>query len=370
MSEFIKKVCHITTIHPRYDVRIFYKECMSLSRYFHVTLIVADGKGNETFGNVEILDTGKNDYGKLLSRFLNAFRIYKKAASLNQDIYHFHDPDFLLFGYLLRRQGFQVIYDAHEDLPRQILGKEYISPLIRNQISWLSGVLENYLTRKFRAIVCATPVIAKRFRELNSVVTILSNFPLKNEFHENISYENRKNKICYIGGISDVRGIREFLNASEKLKNEFDIELAGSIENDTLRSFIDSFRSKRRIVYHGIIGRDGIITLLSESKIGIVVLHPVPNHLTSLPVKMFEYMAAGLPVIASDFPLWKEIIENAGCGICVNPLDVDQIADAIRLLLENPEKATAMGKNGHEAIKNRYNWEFEESNLINLYNSI
>lgn len=78
-------------------------------------------------------------------------------------------------------------------------------------------------------------------------------------------------------------------------------------------------------------------------------------------------MSAGIPVIASDFPLWKEIVEGSGCGLLVNPLDPEAIAEAIKWLLENPEKAETMGKRGRKAIEECYNWDKESVKLISFY---
>ncbi len=96
----------------------------------------------------------------------------------------------------------------------------------------------------------------------------------------------------------------------------------------------------------------------------------MPNHVDAQPNKMFEYMSAGIPVIASDFPLWREIIEGCGCGICVDPLDPKKIAEAIDYLVDNPEIARRMGENGRKAVYDRYNWDVEEKKLLALYDSL
>ena len=107
--------------------------------------------------------------------------------------------------------------------------------------------------------------------------------------------------------------------------------------------------------------------MLNQSKIGIVTLHPKENYLESLPIKMFEYMHAGIPVIASNFPLWQEILTENKCGICVDPFNLDQIAEAIKYLLNNEEDARIMGINGREAVTKKYNWENEVKKLENIY---
>ena len=85
---------------------------------------------------------------------------------------------------------------------------------------------------------------------------------------------------------------------------------------------------------------------------------------------MFEYMSAGLPIICSDFPLWREIVDGNQCGICVNPEDPKEIADAISTLMCENKKAQAMGANGRRAVENIFNWETEVKKLYHLYTKV
>jgi len=120
----------------------------------------------------------------------------------------------------------------------------------------------------------------------------------------------------------------------------------------------------------GYLDRNAVKSTLSRSMRGLVLFHPEPNHVNAQPNKMFEYMSAGIPVIASNFPLWKEIVEGTECGICVDPLNPKEIADAIRWIIEHPVEASRMGENGRKAVEERYNWGIEEKKLLELYNKI
>ena len=116
--------------------------------------------------------------------------------------------------------------------------------------------------------------------------------------------------------------------------------------------------------------RGGVKELLNSARAGLVLLHPRINYVDALPIKLFEYMAVGIPVIASDFPLWRTIVDGANCGILVDPMKPEQIAKAIDWLLDNPREARKMGERGRRAVLERYNWSLEEKKLIELYDKL
>jgi glycosyltransferase involved in cell wall biosynthesis len=120
----------------------------------------------------------------------------------------------------------------------------------------------------------------------------------------------------------------------------------------------------------GFLDRTGVESVFARSMAGLVTLQPVKNYIDALPVKMFEYMSAGIPVIASNFPLWREIISKNDCGLLVNPLDAGAIAKAIDYMVLNPKEAERMGRNGRKAVETHYNWNQEEKNLLNFYEKI
>ena len=107
--------------------------------------------------------------------------------------------------------------------------------------------------------------------------------------------------------------------------------------------------------------------MLSQVKAGLVTLHPTPKYQTALPVKMFEYMIAEVPVIASNFPYWSDIVNDAGCGICVDPMKPEEIRGAVDYICRHPDIAREMGRNGREKVLEKYNWDREKEKLFALY---
>ena len=363
------KVCHLTSAHTRYDTRIFLKECQSLvSHNFDVSLVVADSLGNEVKDGVGIYDVGKTNAGRL-SRFTQTTqKVYRKALDLEADIYHFHDPELMPFAFLLKLKGKKVIYDVHEDLPRQLLSKPYLGTISKHLLSFLIEKVENFFSSKFNAIATATPFIRDRFLKLNSNTVDINNFPLLEELFDSDYESVKKNQVCFIGGISEIRGIESLVNACEHINGK--LVLAGKFNNKIFEQRIKSLKGWKNIDYRGFINRKEAKELLSESKAGIVTFLAEPNHVNSQPNKMFEYMSAQLPVICSDFELWKSIVEVNSCGFCIKPDDSIQIAEKINLLLDNSETVTTLGLNGRESVVSKYNWSIEGEKLINLYNHL
>ena len=339
-----------------------------MSNGCEVSLIVADSLGDEFKEGVNIHDVGENNSGRL-SRFTKTTRrVYKKAINIDADIYHFHDPELMPSAYFLKLRGKKVIYDAHEDLPRQLLSKPYLGEFSKKLLSFLIEKVEFFFASKFTAIVTATPYIRDRFLKINSNTLDVNNFPLLGELFDSSSTVVKKNQVCYIGGITEIRGIENLINACDKINGT--LVLAGKFQNQSLEQKVKSFKGWQNVDYRGFINRDEAKLVLSESKAGIVTFLAEPNHIHSQPNKMFEYMSAQLPVICSDFKLWKSIIEGHNCGFCVNPNDSIQIAEKINLLFDDSDAVTSLGLNGRKAVLKKFNWSIEEEKLFKLYKTL
>ncbi|MDH5424074.1 MAG: glycosyltransferase family 4 protein [Gammaproteobacteria bacterium] len=366
-----KNIVHLTSVHPRYDVRIFHKECCSLVKAgFSVSLVVADGKGDGVQNNVSVFDVGQPS-GRFNRVFQITEQVYQKACEIDGDTYHLHDPELIHIGLKLKRLGKTVIFDAHEDVPKQLLGKHYLNKLVRWGLSKAFDIYESWACKHFDAIVTATPFIRDKFLLINPVTIDINNFPILGELVSVANNWNQKrNYVCYVGGIASIRGIRELVNAMEKVTGKARLQLCGEFSEKDVELEVKKYAGWEYVDELGWQGRQGVKNTLGMSKAGLVTLHPTINYIDALPVKMFEYMSAGIPVIASNFPLWSEIIESNKCGLCVDPLNTGEIAKAIIFLVSNPIQSEQMGENGKTAIQSRYNWGIEEKKLLDLYKSL
>ncbi|HEX5170065.1 MAG TPA: glycosyltransferase family 4 protein [Cyclobacteriaceae bacterium] len=363
----MRKICHVTTAHPRYDTRIFLKECCSLASRYETHFIVSDGKGDEIRNNISIHDAGVNTRNRLV-RFVKTVRaVYMKALRLDCEVYHFHDPDFILAAVMLRRKGKRIIYDIHEDVPRDILSKDYLG-ILKKTTSLLFEVVENWSARRFDGLIAATPFITERFIKINQNTWNVNNYPLLGERLLSNNSEKERSHIAYVGSVMRIKGVSQVIEAITNLPVV--LELAGDFESDDFRQELTSKPGWSKVKYHGNLNRKNVGELLQRCVAGVVTFNPEPNYVDSLPIKMFEYMSFGLPVICSNFQTWRAIVEKNNCGVCVDPMDPEDISDKIMTILNDPDAATAMGKNGIRAINEVYNWGIEEKKLYGIYSLI
>lgn len=365
-------LAHLTTAHRAHDNRFYGRESKSLLDAGYKVYIIAPHDKDELSQGIEIIALSK--VSNRTSRFLyTLFQIAFKSIKLNVDVYHFHDPDLIIVGLFLKIFGKKVVYDVHEDYPVQILHKTWIPSAVRPLIAYIFNIYEKLSSYYFDGIVAATPLIASRFKHSN--IATVPNYPILSElFSANLDeYALRPFHIVYAGQITESRGIIEMINTIGILKDTHNVtlKLLGTFKcSIEIEKRVRASNGWSNVDFAGWINRDEIGKIMSTSRIGLVLLHPLENYLESYPAKLFDYMAAGLPVIASNFPLWQEIVNSANCGLTVDPLNIDEIASAIKWLLDNPEEAAQMGLNGQSAAKEHYNWEISSVRLISLYRKI
>ena len=359
-------IVHLTSAHPRYDTRIFEKMCKSLAKRYDVGLIVADGKGDEEKNGIKIYDVGEFKGRK--NRILNATKaVLKKALELDAKVYHLHDPELIYVGLKLKKVGKKVIFDSHEDVPKQILAKHYLNDFVKKILFFIYSKYELKALKKLDYVIAATPFIRDKFLKAGIKSIDVNNFPKFEEFKD-VEPEFKEKNICYIGTLYKTRGIKEIVKAVEKL--DIKLIIAGKFYDKEYEKEVRSLKGWDKVDYRGFVNKDEIKKILKNSIAGLVTLYPTPSYVEAYPVKMFEYMAAGIPVIASDFPLYKKFVEKEKCGICVNPLDEYEIKEAIKKITNNLELAKQMGKNGKNAVKNKYNWDIEERKLFEVYEKV
>lgn len=364
----MKKVCILTSVHPPFDGRIFHKECKSLVNAGYDVALIAQHDKNETIGGIKIvaLPKPKNRRDRISKL---TFKIFWRSFKQKSKIYHFHDPELIPIGIILKILGKKVIYDVHEDVPKQILNKEWVGSLfLRKIVAFFAHILEQFGALFFDKMVVATPDIANKFD--HSKTEIIRNLPILKIIDTAGCIVQAKEKpiVIYTGGLSKIRGIKEVVQAMEYVSDSAELWLLGDWETEEFRKECEGLEGWKHTKYLGRVPLKVVYQYMKKADIGTSILYPVNNYLTSLPIKAFEYMACSLPMIMSDFPYWKEMF--GGCALFANPHDPRNIAESILYLLNNPDKAHELGTKGRELIETKYSWKAESKKLIHLYEKL
>lgn len=362
------RVCHITTVHPVDDHRILHKECASLrDAGYDVTLIAPRERDGVVAGIpvVALRGTARNRLERMLRRPPAA---YRAALALDADLYHFHDPEFLPWAVGLARAGKQVVYDAHEDVPAQIRGKDWIRARVRARVAGAVGLLEQACVGRLDAVVSPSAAALERLRPYQPRGALVANYPRLDELRPAARWDDRLRAACYVGGITRVRGARELVDAMAHAGAE--LQLAGAISPPDLRDELERSAGWPRVRYLGRVAHDRVPALLASVKVGVIPLRPIPAYAGAFPVKLFEYMAAGLPVVAIDVPRWRGLLDAHDCGVSVPYGSPRRLGEAIARLLDDDARASAMGERARSAAERHYSWETQAAVLIDLYREL
>jgi hypothetical protein len=358
------RILHITTAHRADDARIYHKECVSLWRAGYDVQLVAPGPSRPADAHGPAVIGLGGPRSRLVRMAGAPLRVLRVLRRERPDLIHIHDPELLLVVPIARLLGCRIVYDAHEDAPRHITSKPYIPAAIRPSVARCFEFFENLVTRLCGLVVAATPDIADRFAALGRTTVCIRNFALTREF--SVGAAERGQSLVYIGGLRADRGAYDMVALADRL--ELPLHLAGPGWPAGLVDELSRLPGWRHCTYHGVLDRTGVAELLKSCSVGLALLHPRPNYVTSLPVKMFEYLAAGLPVLASDFSYWRELSAGSAAIAFAPASDVEGQERDARLLLDRIAADPAgMREAACGLFRDRFSWETEESALLAAY---
>ncbi len=366
------KVCHVTSAHPKEDVRIFHKECVSFAKAGYRVYLVQQGESYEKNG-VQIIGFGSAFANRLKRILFTAKAAYKKALATDADIYHLHDPELLSYALKLKKKGKKVVFDSHEFYADQIMQKQYIPLLLRSLVAKVFRWNQTRILKKIDGLVFPCLVEgANPFEGCCPRMTMVNNVPLLYELYDHYDPSALKDprSVCHIGSLTHNRGITNLVHAVEGV--DCVVSLGGSFDSSDYEKMLRDLPGFSQIRYLGNLDRKQVLETLQKSQVGVATLLNVGQYgkLWNLPTKVYEYMALAIPCVLSDTPYNRKMVEKHKMGICVDPAEPKQIGSAICYLLDHPEEAKIMGENGRRAIKEEFNWSIEEKKLFVLYEDI
>lgn len=365
------KVAHLTSAHPPWDTRIAFRECASLAAAGYDVVLVAGGPTTQPLPKGVRLVSVRKPGGRLERMTRTVWDVFKAALRENADVYHFHDPELLFAGFALRAMGRKVVFDVHEDIPKDIADKEWIAPMLRSPVAFAARMALKTAEKAFSAIVTATPSIARSFTHRHTVV--VNNYPRLDELPPDVVPASaREDAVLYLGAITRLRCIEEMVRAMAQpgVPPQTRFLLAGLFEDSQLERESAHVPGWERVEYLGHCTRTQAKALLARARVGLLLYRAAANHEECVPNKLFEYLGAGLPVIIADTMQCRKIVEDNACGLVVDPLDVSAIARAVNWMIEHPDLAHEMGARGRRLVLERYQWSSEASKLTKLYAQI
>ena len=366
------KVCHLTSVHPRNDVRVFHKECKSLAAAgYETTLIVADGIGDQLLNGVSIKDVGKPST-RISRIFSSTLKVLKAGRKTKADIYHFHDPELIFVSLFLSFKGEKVVFDVHENIVEQIKDKAWLSKPLRCLAAFLFQLL-NRLAVSFFAIIIAEHSYSKIYSgwKTKYPLTVVLNYPKLDSLKKFRSFNRNGNEFFYIGGVTNQRGLDIILEACSILKKQeidFKVHFIGEVSDDVDKERFHDLKDK--VVFYGRMDLLDGYEISKQCIAGLAILKPIGNYMNSYPTKVFEYMSIGLPVITSEFELYKEVVLKNGAGVCVNPDSAIELAEIMTSFVNQEYDISNFGQQGVKSVEEKYSWQFEEKKLLNLYDKL
>jgi glycosyltransferase involved in cell wall biosynthesis len=368
------KVCVLTSVHIPFDGRVFHKEACSLAKAGYEVVLIARHDKEETVAGVRVIPLPKPR--SRLHRMTGVlWRLYRLAVRENADVYHFHDPELMIVGLLLKLRGKKVIWDVHEHYPNAILDKYYLSKPLRRIVSKSFDWFERAVARFYDYVIYTTPFVGARYQEMKVRSGRIENYPilsLSKTFER-----DPQDKIIYLGAMSRIRGLIEVIEAFSRVAKQhpsWELCLVGSSRPQSFEQEMKDLAARRgveaNVQFVEWVPYEEKERLSSQASMGVITYLPYANNTSCLPNKLFDYMLVGLPVIASNFPLYREVVEPARCGFLVDPSKPEEVAKAMEYLIDHPDEARQMGENGRRAVLETYNWEKETERLLQIYDAV
>jgi len=368
------RVCHLTSVHPPFDIRIFHKECKSLAQAGYNVFLIAPIKEPILKEGIQVIPIHLPK-SRLVRFLVVTFKMWVKALGTKAAIYHFHDPELMFCGVLLRLSGKKVIFDIHENIRLSLQSKDWLPEWALCFVSASYFIMERFCLMFFHQLILAEESYLNHYPKHKSEAVL--NFPLAKPMELPEKKWNSAIRFVYSGVIHPLRGIWEMLALIQMLKEaktEATLDLVGEVRPAPLaleiKNYLNIHQLNQNVFIHGKVDFDQVTNFLKNADIGLALLKPIPNYKESLPTKIFEYMQHGLPVIANDFPLYKKYVEATGTGICIDIASMETAFPLILSMIQSSDKLAMMRGNGPKTVTENYSWKTQEQKLLSVYQNL
>jgi glycosyltransferase involved in cell wall biosynthesis len=360
-------VCQLTSRHALTDERILHRMAWTADKYGYRSVVAGPGDSDGAYGTIELVACPRGVHKQSLRvRLASQWHLLCWALRSDGRVFQFHDPELLLMAFALTCCGRKVIYDVHEDFEANMLDRMAGFGAAGRLLAKTWWLFERSIASWFDAVVVADRHVAAKFTRLKPL--ILGNFPRMDFTRPADATGEGTFNLVYVGGVTAERGITAALNALALLpRTDIRFHIAGDCRDSEL---LERLAAEPRVIYHGFVPWTSLSGLYEKAHLGLALYQPLESF-TYFPgentVKIIEYMAAGLPVLCSDFPGLRAFVETPGYGLAVKPDDPAAIAAVIEQFCSSPEFCRRLGRNARRAFEQEYNWEKHESKLADLY---
>lgn len=369
-------LCHFTAAHAQLKSRSFHRTCLPLSSAGFEIRYVSPAAATSRSDGVEFVPIALRS-GRFRS-LLRAPRLVWQLLAQDADLYHFQDPELLPLAFVLKLLFRKcVVYDAYEDFRSAALTKRSIPPPLRPVAARAVAVAESAAAHFFDGIITADPFTLRRLAHAGRCSKlVLYNFP-NLDFFPPVSCPAPSFDLVYRGGITERTGIfvlLEAMNVLAAMGKSLRLLLIGyfdsSCDEHRIRDRVRALGLSPNVEIRGRIPHEQMSAALAEARIGLCPLQLVPKFARNIPVKIFEYWACGLPVVATDLPPIRPFFRDGHAGVIVPPGDSAALARAIAWLLDHPREGAHMGANGRALIAAHWNNAAEIPKLARFFRRI
>lgn len=364
-------VCQLSTLHYALDTRIFYKYAQTLIKHYDV-IVIGIHPNKEIIEGVQIIPFKiyKNRTWRLFTSWIKMFRMALKTKA---DLFHIHDPELLPCALLLHIIGKKVIIDVHENIAADIFDKDWIK--FKKTTYYIFNYIESIACKRI-PVILAESSYEHRYKQISKSITTVHNYVSPAFFSELQGFNRNPLHLFYMGIVLENRCVFEIIATIKELHDrgyKVHFHCVGQRYSKLIQEIEKDEIYEKFKAYIHFYGRKNLLEgykISQQCGIGLCLIKPMSNSIESKPTKIFEYMAIGLPIITSDFKLYKKLVSENGVGMNVNPLSVEEISNAIEKLINAPHQIKEMSEKGKSLVNTRYNWKTEAKKLEEKYAEI